>query len=209
MRALPYRPALALPVSIRFRLKQPPQSAVVGCRLQAVGPSPTLGASRIGPRATSILDNPPSFHVPWLAKDVPKLGGQRSSGLLLVIQAMERAPSAPIKTILLVDDGDECRVTTKWFLANFGYSVDAVRNAGEALALFNPTIHDLVVTDNAMPGMTGAEMAHVIKLRSPSTPVLMYSGNPPDDRSCLDLVIQRPTHLLKLREAVEKLLAEK
>ena len=122
---------------------------------------------------------------------------------------MARSPEATLKTILLVDDGDECRVTTKWFLMNFGYAVDAARAAEEALALFNPAIHDLVVTDNSMPGMTGAEMAHVIKLRAPSTPVLMYSGNPPDDRSCLDLVVQRPTHLLTLRDAVERLLADK
>ncbi|MGD0261296.1 MAG: response regulator [Verrucomicrobiota bacterium] len=122
---------------------------------------------------------------------------------------MARTPPAHVKTILLVDDADECRVTTKWFLTNFGYAVDAVRTAEEALALFNRAIHDLVVTDNAMPGMTGAEMAHVIKLRSPSTPVLMYSGNPPDDRSCLDLVIQRPAHLLTLKDAADKLLAVK
>ena len=120
----------------------------------------------------------------------------------------ENPPSPSLKTILLVDDGDDCRITTKWFLANFGYAVDAVRTAEEALALFDPKIHDLVVTDNAMPGMTGAEMAHVIKLRSPSTPVLMYSGNPPDDQACLDFVIQRPTHLLALKDAVDKLLAE-
>jgi CheY-like chemotaxis protein len=124
-------------------------------------------------------------------------------------QVVERPPLAPVKTILLVDDGDECRVTTKWFLANFGYAVDAARTAEEALALFDPAIHDLVVTDNAMPGMTGAEMAHVIKLRSPSTPILMYSGNPPDNRSCLDLVVQRPTHLLTLKDAADRLLANR
>jgi CheY-like chemotaxis protein len=122
---------------------------------------------------------------------------------------MQREPPASVKTILLVDDGDECRVTTKWFLENFGYAVDAVRSAEEAIRLFNPATHDLVVTDNAMPGMTGAEMAHVIKLRSPSTPILMYSGNPPDDQSCLDVVIQRPTHLLTLKDAADKLLADK
>jgi CheY-like chemotaxis protein len=122
---------------------------------------------------------------------------------------MARSPAAPVKTILLVDDGDACRVTTKWFLTNFGYAVDAARTAEEALALFNPAIHDLVVTDNSMPGMTGAEMAHVIKMRSPSTPVLMYTGHPPDDRSCLDRVIQRPTHLLALKDAADELLADK
>src|SRR5207253_6753402 len=78
-------------------------------------------------------------------------------------------PPQSFKTILLVDDVDACRVATKWFLSNFGFGVDSARNAEEALALFNPELHDVVVTDHSMPGMTGAEMAHIIKLRSPST----------------------------------------
>src|SRR5262245_3121405 len=117
-----------------------------------------------------------------------------------------RAYSPSLKTVLLVDDGDDSRVTTKWFLANFGYAVDSVRTAEEALALFDPKIHDVVVTDNSMPGMTGAEMAHVIKLRSPSTPVLMYTGLAPADQACVDLVIQKPTHMLALKDAVDRLL---
>ena len=122
-------------------------------------------------------------------------------------RVMKGTRPAQVKTILLVDDGDECRITTKWFLTNFGYAVDAARSAEEALAQFNPAVHDLVITDNTMPGMSGAEMARVIKVRSPSTPVLMYSGQPPEDRSCLDLVVQRPTHLLTLKDAADKLLA--
>jgi CheY-like chemotaxis protein len=114
-----------------------------------------------------------------------------------------------VKTILLVDDQDDCRLTTKWFLANFGYAVDSARGAEEALALFDPRVHDLIVTDNSMPGMTGAEMAHIIKMRSPGTPVLMYTALPPEERSCLDAVVQRPTHLLALKEAVDRLLTDK
>jgi CheY-like chemotaxis protein len=114
-----------------------------------------------------------------------------------------------LKTILLVDDQDACRVTTKWFLTNFGYAVDSARGAEEALALFDPKVHDLIVTDNTMQGMTGGEMAHIIKLRSPSTPVLMYTGQAPDDRSCLDGVVERPTHLLTLKEAVDRILVPK
>jgi CheY-like chemotaxis protein len=122
---------------------------------------------------------------------------------------VEGQSSSQVKTILLVDDLDEFRVTTKWFLNNFGYTVESVRSAEEALALFNPGTHDVVVTDNSMPGMSGVEMAHIIKLRSPSTPVVMYSGNVPADQSCLDLVIQRPTHLLTLKEGIDKLLSER
>lgn len=111
------------------------------------------------------------------------------------------------RTILLVDDQDECRITTKWFLANFGYVVVTARNAEQALATFTPEIHDVVVTDNSMPGLSGVEMAHIIKLRSPTTPVIMYTGRPPADTSCLDVVIQRPAHLLVLKDAIEDALA--
>ena len=97
---------------------------------------------------------------------------------------------------------------TKWFLSNFGYSVDTARSAEEALSLFNPHDHDVVLTDNSMPGMSGVEMAHVIKLRSPATPILMYTGVLPENAGFLDYVIQRPCHLLELKGAIEKLLAK-
>jgi CheY-like chemotaxis protein len=116
-------------------------------------------------------------------------------------------PARPAKSILLVDDQVGPRMATTWFFASFGYTVDAVQSAEEALSLFDPAIHDLVLTDNSMPGMSGLEMARIIKARSPSTPVLMYSAAPPQNASCLDAVLQKPTHLLTLRDAVASLLA--
>ena len=120
------------------------------------------------------------------------------------------SPDHPsLKTNLLVDDVDDCRLTTKWFLSNFGYAVESARSAEEALALFNPAMHDVVITDNSMPGMSGAEMAHIIKLRSQSTPVVMYSGTPPGDQSCVDVMVLRPSHLLALKDAIENVLAQR
>jgi CheY-like chemotaxis protein len=121
--------------------------------------------------------------------------------------AMKPPPPPPVRTILLVDDGHDTRILTKWFLNNFGFVVDSTQNASEALARFDPRVHDLVITDNAMPGMSGAELAHVLKLRSPTTPIIMFSGNPPTDPACLDLVLQRPAHLMLLKEGVDQLLA--
>src|SRR6266436_1789421 len=120
-----------------------------------------------------------------------------------------KKPADSHTTMLLVDDIDDSRLTTKWFLASFGYSVDSVRSAEEALALFDSKIHDIVVTDNSMPTMSGAEMAHVIKLRSASTPVLMYTGKAPEDLSCVDRLILKPAHLLELKEAIDVLLARR
>ena len=113
----------------------------------------------------------------------------------------------PVRTVLLVDDDDASRITTKWFLGSFGFVVESSGSAEEALSLFDPKIHDLVLTDNSMLGMSGAEMAHIIKLRSPSTPVLMCSGRPPEDRACLDFVMPKPIHLLTLKEAVDRIMA--
>ena len=111
-----------------------------------------------------------------------------------------------LKTVLLVDDNVDTRLLTKMFLNNFGYEVDSVDSAEEALELFNPLLHNLVLTDNSMPDMTGGDMAHIIKLRSPSTPVLMCTGNPPNDCSAIDHVITKPTHLLAIKDAIDKLL---
>lgn len=119
---------------------------------------------------------------------------------------MQKHTTDVSKTVLLVDDNDDSRILTKWFLDNAGYTVDSVQSAEEALSHFNSKIHHLVLTDNSMPGMTGAELAHIIKLRSPATPVLMYTGNPPQDRSCIDAVIPKPAHLYELKEALGRLL---
>ncbi len=118
-------------------------------------------------------------------------------------------PSPPTALgILVVDDNDISRITTKWFLSNFGFAVDSARSAEEGLDVFDPASHDLVITDNSMPGMSGAEMAQAIKARSPGTPILMYSGNPPEDCPYLDWVIQRPAHLLEVKETADRLLAK-
>ena len=100
-------------------------------------------------------------------------------------------------------------MTTKWFLGSFGFVVETARNGEEALALFAPKVHDLVITDNSMHGMSGVEMAHIIKLRSPLTPVLMATGEVPLDTSCIDMILERPVHLLRLKDAAEQLIAEK
>jgi CheY-like chemotaxis protein len=119
---------------------------------------------------------------------------------------MTKPPQKHAGVILVVDDNTETRLLLKTFFHNFGYEVDSAPDPAEALKCFVPILHDLVVTDNSMPGMTGAEMARIIKMRSPSTPVLMYSGDPPSSCPSVDAVIKKPTSLLLVKDEVEKLL---
>jgi CheY-like chemotaxis protein len=120
-----------------------------------------------------------------------------------------------LKTVLLVDTFDDSRNLVRWFLANFGYIVDSVHNAEEALLVFAPAVHDLVVTDYLMSGMNGAEMAHIIKMRSPSTPVIMYSNAPSPDQTGLSATIAKPNRfpfenqLLQMKSMIDDLLLAK
>ena len=111
----------------------------------------------------------------------------------------------PLKTVLLVDENEVTRATTKWFLSSFGFTVEVVRTAEEALVRVDHKLHDAVITENVMSGMSGSEMAHIIKLRSNTTPVIMFTELPPSDHSCIDCLIQRPAHLLALKDELDRL----
>lgn len=94
-------------------------------------------------------------------------------------------------------------------MTSLRYAVELARNAEEALLLFDPKVHDAVVTEGAMSGMTGVEMAHIIRLRSPSTPVVLFAEQPPDDRSCLHHVVGGPFDPLRVKAAVDEVLRDR
>jgi len=106
----------------------------------------------------------------------------------------------------VVDDNIDSRLLIKLFLNNFGYKVDLASDADDALIRFDPARHDLVLTDNSMPGISGGEMAHILKKRSPSTPVVMCTGNPPGDCTSIDTLITKPTDLFAIKSAIDKCL---
>ena len=94
-----------------------------------------------------------------------------------------RAASAP-KTngvrpcrVLLVEDDPIVAAGTAAMLEDLGHVAVDVASAVEALQLLadDPDI-DLVITDHAMPGMTGSDLALAIKHRWPGLPVALVSG---------------------------------
>lgn len=97
------------------------------------------------------------------------------------------APSAPILeeqetrpakgVVLLVDDEELVRLSTADMLMELGYSVVEAASAGEALQLLaNDTQPDIVITDHLMPGMTGTELAQMVRDDWPAVNVLIISG---------------------------------
>jgi PAS domain S-box-containing protein len=79
--------------------------------------------------------------------------------------------------VLLVDDDALVRMGTVDMLEDLGHKVIEANSATEALSLLEarPGI-DLVITDQAMPGMRGSELAARIAQMWPSMPVILATG---------------------------------
>ena len=60
--------------------------------------------------------------------------------------------------ILLVEDSDDVRALMTLILEGEGYHVDSAHTAEEGLRLLEAEAYDLVVSDYALPGRTGAWM---------------------------------------------------
>jgi signal transduction histidine kinase/CheY-like chemotaxis protein len=87
------------------------------------------------------------------------------------------APSAA--RVLLVDDDPEVREVVAAQLRDLGCSVVAAASGDAALALLadgNAAEFDLLVSDYAMPGLGGAELAAAARDRWPHLPVLLIAG---------------------------------
>lgn len=81
------------------------------------------------------------------------------------------------RVVLLVDDDDLVRTGTKAFLEAIGYRVLVTDSGMAALdALRCGATIDALLTDYAMPGMSGVVLAQEVRCLVPGLPVLMMTG---------------------------------
>jgi CheY-like chemotaxis protein len=78
--------------------------------------------------------------------------------------------------ILAVDDDLLVLANTVSMLQELGHTVVEATSGREAMRLLKEEDIDLLVTDYAMPGMTGEELAEKVRADHPKLSVLMVSG---------------------------------
>ncbi len=79
--------------------------------------------------------------------------------------------------VLLVDDDELISQSTRGMLEALGHHVMAAGSGAEALRLINEDhAFDLMITDYAMPHMTGAQLAQHVRGRRPQLPILLATG---------------------------------
>ena len=79
-------------------------------------------------------------------------------------------------TILAVDDDSLILMSTVDMLEDLGHTVVAVESGERALAELEKMKFDLLVTDHAMPRMTGAQLVTEVQSRFPGLPVILATG---------------------------------
>jgi signal transduction histidine kinase len=121
-------------------------------------------ASRVGSGTTVELWLPVAEHAavpaPVVAPPAPVVGGRAGR-------------------VLLVDDDPLVMSSTTAMLEDLGHSVTQATSAIAALTTLRAgTAVDLIVTDHAMPGLTGTELARMVRQSWPTLPILLVTGYP-------------------------------
>jgi PAS domain S-box-containing protein len=79
-------------------------------------------------------------------------------------------------TILAVDDDSLVLVNTVALLEDLGHTVFSANSAKDALDIFERESIDLIITDHAMPRMTGLQLAQAVQADRPHLPIILASG---------------------------------
>jgi len=88
------------------------------------------------------------------------------------------ADGAPRRTILLVEDDAICRIEFAEKLRAYGYEVLEATDVTEAIDLLEKHHREieLVITDMALPKISGFSLITNIQARWPKIPIIMVSG---------------------------------
>src|SRR5512146_1001782 len=78
--------------------------------------------------------------------------------------------------VMVVDDETSITITLSLILQAAGYEVQSANSGPEALRISEGFIPDVLITDFAMPGMTGLELAVELSKRFPACKVVVFTG---------------------------------
>ncbi|WP_075292949.1 response regulator [Pararhizobium arenae] len=121
-------------------------------------------------------------------------------------------PGVPLSVLVVDDDALVCMGTTA-MLEDLGHAALEASSASRALELLaSGQKFDLVITDHAMPGMTGAELSRVIFTSFPELPVILASGYAelPDGHGLTGLLrMTKPFTQEQLQATIQRALTER
>ena len=145
----------------------------------------------------------------WLPRAAGDAGSGEAARPVPADTDLARAPR-PLR-ILLVDDHDAVRETTEAILRDLGHTVETACDGPAMLRRLAdaPGACDLIITDYAMPLMSGCEMLKQARGILPAIPAIIISGYA-DDQALADAppgvaVLRKPFTLCQMGAAISAL----
>lgn len=83
---------------------------------------------------------------------------------------------SPKGRILCTENNPDARELIVFMLEAEGFYVTATESSTDALVLFQQEQFDLLLVDNWMPGLSGAELTREVRKFNQITPILFYSA---------------------------------
>ncbi len=90
---------------------------------------------------------------------------------------MSQLPPSRRFRLLIVDDMEAMRLALEDSLRLHGYEVISAASGEEALRLLRSQRFDLLLTDQAMPGLSGIELAEATARIHPDVPIVLLTGH--------------------------------
>jgi signal transduction histidine kinase len=111
--------------------------------------------------------------------------------------------------ILVVDDDPLIAMSTVEMLEDLGHRAIEVNSAAQAIEILKDGQEiDLMLTDQAMPGMTGLELAEIARKERPKMPILLATGYADLPAAKIKLPrLSKPYLQTELQEEINRLLA--
>ncbi|MFC1541788.1 PAS domain S-box protein [Candidatus Latescibacterota bacterium] len=113
------------------------------------------------------------------------------------------------KGIIVIDDEESiCEILCD-FLSIEGHSVTAVRDGKQAFKIFDPKLHEIVITDLNMPVLTGLDIAKRLKRKSPKTTLILITGSIAANMEILkkenivDYILPKPINFRELLKIID------
>jgi CheY-like chemotaxis protein len=111
--------------------------------------------------------------------------------------------------VLVVDDEPMVLESVRMTLSFYGYSVETATSGTQALEKLGGASFSLLITDRKMPGMSGEQLALLVKEQYPTLPVVLLTGYPPEQKpEGIDVVLLKPFSTADLKMTVAKLLGQ-
>lgn len=105
-------------------------------------------------------------------------------------------------SILVVDDDDDVREMLAETLADFGYGVMQAASGEDALPLLDSAREiGVILTDIRMPGMSGLELAELVRKQRADVKIIVMSGYS-DARPAQGRFLLKPFHMQELASAI-------